>query len=64
MQSMKNFLGKLQEKVDFSKRFGIIQIKIEVERDEQNRQKEQPTNKANGNQKSLGRLKGAKTVAR
>ena len=30
MQSMKNFLGKLQEKVDFSKRFGIIQIKIEV----------------------------------
>ena len=33
-------------------------------RDEQNRRKEQPTNKANGNQKSLGRLKGAKTVAR
>lgn len=33
-------------------------------RDEQNRQKEQPTNKANGNQKSLGHLKGAKTVAR
>ena len=32
--------------------------------DEQNRRKEQPTNKANGNQKSLGRLKGAKTVAR
>ena len=31
MQSMKNFLGKLQEKVDFSKRFGIIQIKIEVD---------------------------------
>ena len=34
------------------------------ERDEQNRQKEQPANKANGNRKSLGRLKGAKTVAR
>ena len=35
-----------------------------TKRDEQNRQKEQPTNKANGNQKSLGRLKGAKAVAR
>ncbi len=35
-----------------------------LSRDEQNRRKEQPTNKANGNQKSLGRLKGAKTVAR
>ena len=33
-------------------------------RDEQNRQKEQPTNKANGNRKSLGHLKGAKTIAR
>ena len=32
--------------------------------DEQNSWKEQPANKANGNQKSLGRLKGAKTVAR
>lgn len=32
--------------------------------DEQNKQKEQPTNKANGNQKSLGHLKGAKTIAR
>ena len=37
---------------------------FEVKCDEQNRRKEQPTNKANGNQKSLGRLKGAKTVAR
>ena len=33
-------------------------------RDEQNSWKEQPTNKANGNQKSLGHLKGAKTTAR
>ena len=33
-------------------------------RDEQNRQKEQPTNKANGNRKSLGHLRGAKTIAR
>lgn len=32
--------------------------------DEQNSWKEQPANKANGNQKSLGRLKGAKTIAR
>lgn len=32
--------------------------------DEQNSWKEQPTNKANGNQKSLGHLKGAKTIAR
>ena len=32
--------------------------------DEQNGRKEQPTNKTNGNRKSLGRLKGAKTVAR
>ena len=33
-------------------------------RDEQNGQKEQPANTATGNQKSLGRLKDAKTVAR
>jgi len=33
-------------------------------RDKQNSWKEQPTNKANGNQKSLGHLKGAKTTAR
>jgi hypothetical protein len=32
--------------------------------DEQNSWKEQPTNKANGKQKSLGHLKGAKTIAR
>ena len=35
-----------------------------IERDEQNSWKEQPTNKANGNRKSLGHLKGAKTIAR
>lgn len=34
------------------------------QRDEQNRQKELPTNKANGNQKSLGHFKGAKAIAR
>ena len=33
-------------------------------RDEQNGRKRLPTNKANGNQKSLGHPKGAKTVAR
>ena len=33
-------------------------------RDEQNGRKKLPTNKVNGNQKSLGHLKGAKTVAR
>ena len=33
-------------------------------RDEQNGRKEQPANKANGNRKGLGRLKGAKTIAR
>ena len=32
--------------------------------DEQNSWKEQPTNKANGNRKSLGHLKGAKNTAR
>ena len=36
----------------------------DTERDEQNSWKEQPTNKANGNRKSLGHLKGAKTIAR
>ena len=33
-------------------------------RDEQNRRKEQPANTVNGNQKSFGQLKGAKTIAR
>ena len=33
---------------------------IICERDDQNRQKEQPTNKANGNQKSLGASQGRK----
>ena len=32
--------------------------------DEQNKQKEQPANTVNGNQKSFGHLKGAKTIAR
>ena len=36
----------------------------EAKRDEQNSWKEQPANKANGNRKSLGHLKGAKTTAR
>ena len=35
-----------------------------VIRDEQNGRKELPTNKANGNRKSLWHLKGAKTIAR
>ncbi len=39
-------------------------MKIYLKRDEQNSWKEQPTNKANGNRKSLGHLKGAKTIAR
>lgn len=42
----------------------LSHTKIMYESDEQNRQKELPTNKANGNQKSLGHLKGAKTIAR
>ena len=33
-------------------------------RDEQNGRKKLPANKAKGNQKSLGHLKGAKTTAR
>ena len=33
-------------------------------RDEQNRRQEQPANTVNGNQKSFGHLKGAKTIAR
>ena len=40
------------------------QIIYFVIRDEQNSWKEQPANKANGNRKSLGHLKGAKTIAR
>ena len=35
-----------------------------IYRDEQNRRKEQPANTVNGNQKSFGHLKGAKTIAR
>ena len=35
-----------------------------LKRDEQNGRKEQPANKANGNRKGLGRLKGTKTIAR
>ena len=35
-----------------------------LHRDEQNRRKEQPANTVNGNQKSFGHLKGAKTIAR
>ena len=42
----------------------VIESENVLESDEQNSWKEQPANKANGNQKSLGRLKGAKTVAR
>ncbi len=42
----------------------MIRYSKENPSDEQNKQKEQPTNKANGNQKSLGHLKGAKTIAR
>lgn len=44
-------------------RSGLFFEQIRI-RDEQNGQKEQPANTATGNQKSLGRLKDAKTVAR
>ena len=61
--------GLRWEAVDFEQ--GTIQIchtavvnNGKVISDEQNRQKEQPANKANGNRKSLGHLKGAKTIAR
>ena len=59
----------LFEKFDFrisrhSEIEGLDFRKLKSKRDEQNRQKELPTNKANGNQKSLGHLKGAKTIAR
>ena len=37
---------------------------LKDKRDEQNGRKKLPTNTATGNRKSLGRLKGAKTVAR
>lgn len=43
---------------------GAILAALSETRDEQNRQKELPTNKANGNQKSLGHFKGAKAIAR
>ena len=39
-------------------------IQYTMDRDEQNRRKEQPANTVNGNQKSFGHLKGAKTIAR
>ena len=42
----------------------FARLKQLLKRDEQNSWKEQPTNKANGNQKSLGHFKGAKTIAR
>lgn len=44
--------------------YSIQEVCHIYKRDEQNRQKEQPTNKANGNRKSLGHLRGAKTIAR
>lgn len=42
----------------------FARLKQLLKRDEQNGRKEQPTNKANGNQKSLGHFKGAKAIAR
>lgn len=48
-------------KMDSMKLSSKITIHI---RDEQNRRKEQPANTVNGNQKSFGHLKGAKTIAR
>ena len=51
-------------KQHFGDDISVVHHDSYYKRDEQNRQKEQPTNKANGNQKSLGRLKGAKAVAR
>lgn len=50
---MQEFVGKMVEFLDDMK-----------ERAEQNSWKELPPNKANGNQKSFGHLKGAKTTAR
>ena len=43
---------------------GKVAAAYEQFRDEQNRRKEQPANTVNGNQKSFGHLKGAKTIAR
>lgn len=40
------------------------QLSLVELRDEQNRRKERPANTVNGNQKSFGHLKGAKTIAR
>ena len=44
--------------------WGNVIIYIASRRDEQNRRQEQPANTVNGNQKSFGHLKGAKTIAR
>ena len=44
--------------------FYAVLKRQEMLRDEQNRRKEQPANTVNGNQKSFGHLKGAKTIAR
>ena len=60
--------GKINydEEPQLIERFGIdtIPTLMFFKRDEQNSWKELPPNKANGNQKSLGHLKGAKTTAR
>lgn len=42
----------------------LYQKQLEEDRNEQNSWKKLPTNKANGNQKSFGHLKGAKITAR
>ena len=51
--------SKTQNEIDVNRIYAYT-----IERDEQNSWKELPPNKANGNQKSLGHLKGAKTTAR
>lgn len=62
-----------REAEDYFTNCGLLRLDIRsdyeitseiVKCDEQNRRKDLPTNKANGNRKRLGRLKGAKTVVR
>ena len=61
VQNIEKNLNTIISQFEEMKRDLVFLLK---ESDEQNSWKEQPTNKANGNRKSLGHLKGAKTIAR
>ena len=64
-EAIKNSINKRERIIEkFTSYKRSLIYEVVTGRDEQNSWKEQPTNKANGNRKSLGHLKGAKTIAR